>query len=174
MDSTGVYSILLRPRDILLHPRRRHRPRTHCKSIRRSLSLLVHIATTTRERDAILEDDAVFEKIDAEPLSYWYMRTSMPAICWYEMGIWWGSSIGRYPEYPLSELLGVAVILQISGPRRYGNEEWAEQEEVEWKGYYLGEVEHVARQRGWAGKDSTMVMGGGHHVMQKARSVMFP
>lgn len=41
--------------------------------------------------------------------------------------------------YPLSELLGVAVILQISGPRRYGNEEWAEQEEVEWKGYYLGE-----------------------------------
>ena len=76
--------------------------------------------------------------------------------------------------YPLSELLGVAVILQISGPHRYGNEEWAEQEEVEWKGYYLGEVEHVARQRGWAGKDSTMVMGGGHHIMQKARSVMFP
>lgn len=47
--------------------------------------------------------------------------------------------------YPLSELLGIAVILQISGPRRYGNEEWAEQEELEWKVYYLGEVEHVAR-----------------------------
>ena len=76
--------------------------------------------------------------------------------------------------YPLSELLGVAVILQISGPRRYENEEWAEQEEMKWQDYYLGEVEYVARERDWKEQDIATVMGGGHHIMQKARSVMFP
>lgn len=76
--------------------------------------------------------------------------------------------------YPLSELLGAAVILQISGPHRYENEEWTEQEEMKWQGHYLEEIQRVTRQRGWTEQDITTVMGGGHYILQKARSVMFP
>ena len=106
------------------------------------------ISQLQHERDAILEDDSLFQKIDAEPLVLVhedFHAGNMLVRDGHLVGVldWEFSGV-----YPLSELLGVAVILQISGPRRYGNEEWAEQEEVEWKGYYLGEVEHVARQRG--------------------------
>ncbi|OJJ87362.1 phosphotransferase family protein [Aspergillus glaucus CBS 516.65] len=132
------------------------------------------ISQLQRERDAILEDDSVFQKIDAEPLVLVhedFHSSNMLVLDGHLVGVldWEFSGV-----YPLSELLGAAAILQISGPRRYENEEWTEQEEMKWQGHYLEEIQRVTRQRGWTEQDITTVMGGGHYILQKARSVMFP
>lgn len=74
--------------------------------------------------------------------------------------------------YPLSELLGPIAILQISGPNR--DEDWAEEEEMKWHERYRQDVERVIQQRGWKDRDIAAVMGNGHQILQKARSIMFP
>lgn len=133
-----------------------------------------HIISIQHERDAILQDDSVFQKIDAEPLVLVhedFHAGNMLVRDGYLVGSLDWEFLG---VYPLSELLGVAGILQISRPRRYENGEWAEQEEIKWQDYYLGEVQCVARQRGWTEQDIATVIGGGHCILQKARSVMFP
>ncbi|KAK5460847.1 hypothetical protein LTS15_002910 [Exophiala xenobiotica] len=73
--------------------------------------------------------------------------------------------------YPLSELLGPILILQVSSP---GRDNLTEEEEVKWHERYLQEVESVVLKRGWSNPSVSALMGDGHQVLQKARSIMFP
>lgn len=75
--------------------------------------------------------------------------------------------------YPLSELVGAIAILQISGlPNE--RDGMTEQEEDRWHARYLEELQLLIKERGWKDEDVTALMGGGHRMLQKARSIMFP
>ena len=45
---------------------------------------------------------------------------------------------------------------------------------MKWHDRYLQKVEDVIRKRGWSNQSISAVLGSGHRVLQKARSIMFP
>lgn len=129
------------------------------------------VAQLKQERDALLNDDSIFQDIDTEPLVLVhedFHAGNMLVRDGHLVGVldWEFSGV-----YPLSELLGAVSILQISGAHR---DDWTAQEEMKWQDRYLDEVERVIRQRGWKEQDIAMVLGNGHQILHKARSIMFP
>lgn len=75
--------------------------------------------------------------------------------------------------YPLSELVGPIAILQISGLADE-RDDMTEQEEDRWHARYLEELERIIKEREWKDEDVSTLMGGGHRMLHKARSIMFP
>ena len=75
--------------------------------------------------------------------------------------------------YPLSELVGSNAILQVSGSADE-RDDTTEQEEDQWHARYLEELERVVKERGWKDEDVSTLMGGGHHLLHKARTIMLP
>lgn len=126
------------------------------------------------ERQALLNDiqnQSLFQAIDAEPLVLVHgdfhagnMLTRNGRL----VGVvdWEFSS-----AYPLSELFGVADIIQVSLP---GRTEATEEEEMEWHDRYLKEFEKIVRQRGWSDEDFKAASGKGHKILREARAIMFP
>lgn len=124
------------------------------------------------ERLALLNhDESLFRDIDAEPRVLVHEDFHAGNILVRDghiVGIldWEFSGV-----YPLSELLGPILILQVSSP---GRDNLTEEEEVKWHERYLQEVESVVLKRGWSNPSISALMGDGHQVLQKARSIMFP
>ena len=123
------------------------------------------------ERQALLNDESVFQAIDVEPLVLVHEDFHAGNILVRDghlVGIvdWEFSGV-----YPLSELLGPVAILQISAP---GRDNFSEREEMKWHERYRQDVECVIRQRGWREQDIAVVMSNRHRILHTARSVMFP
>lgn len=75
--------------------------------------------------------------------------------------------------YPLSELLGMAQIVQISVPFEDRTDE-TDQEENKWDERYRCVVREIVEQRGWAKEDIETLRNAGHDVLRTARTIMFP
>ncbi|KIW10348.1 hypothetical protein PV08_11310 [Exophiala spinifera] len=130
------------------------------------------INTLKLERLGLLNhDESLFRDIDAEPRVLVHEDFHAGNILVRDghiVGIldWEFSGV-----YPLSELLGPILILQVSSP---GRDNLTEQEDVKWHERYLEEVESVVLKRGWSKPSISALTGNGRPVLQKARSIMFP
>lgn len=138
------------------------------------ISISAFIERLQHERNTLAtQDSSVFEQIDAEPHVLVHEDFHAGNMLVHEghlAGIvdWEFSG-----TYPLSELVGFTAILQISGPADE-RDDITEQEEDRWHARYLKELEHVVKERGWKDKDVSTLMSDGHHLLHKARSIMFP
>lgn len=137
-------------------------------------SVSAFVEQLQRKRDTLAtQTPSVFAQIDAEPrvlVHEDFHAGNMLAHEGHLVGVvdWEFSG-----TYPLSELVGPIAILQISGLAEQ-RDNMTEEEEDRWHTRYLEELERIIKERRWKDEDIATLMGGGHYMLHKARSIMFP